>query len=211
MELEYIAKQRQLLKKDFLDEMSDDEVQSVFDASIIQNVIDMEGGELDESKVEALGYMGGEAEHIDMKKEKKKVEANRILPFYTLNKDGKKYYIVTVRGNGLWDEIWGNIALEEDFNTIVGASFDHQGETPGLGAEIKDNPAFSVQFIGKKIYEGGKYVGVTVRKGGAQDPNHEVDGISGATITADGVTEMVQRGIQYYEPYFEKLKASKAN
>src|SRR5690606_7287922 len=113
--------------------------------------------------------------------------------------DGKKFFILSVRGSGLWDEIWGNVALEEDLRTLAGASFDHKGETPGLGAEIKDNPAFSAQFLGKTIYDQtGEFTSVTVRKGGAKDPANEVDGISGATITCNGVTEMLDRGIQYY-------------
>ena len=77
-----------------------------------------------------------------------------------------KFILVSVRGSGLWDEIWGSIALEDDFNTITGATFDHKGETPGLGAEIKDNPKFPSQFVGKKIYdENGEYVSVQVKKG----------------------------------------------
>ena len=92
-------------------------------------------------------------------------------------------------------------------NTIAGVSFDHQGETPGLGAEIKDNPMFPKQFEGTKIYDdAGTYRSVMVRKGGRKNKIHEVDGISGATVTADGVTEMLVRGIKYYEPYFSKLK-----
>jgi len=89
---------------------------------------------------------------------------------------------------------------------VVGASFDHAGETPGLGAEIKDNPSFAKQFGGKKIYRDGEYVSVGVIKGGAKNIAYEVDGISGATVTANGVGEMLYRGIKYYEPYFGKVK-----
>ena len=167
----------------------------------------MDGELIETAQIVERGYKGGLAEHIDMKKEKKKPEEDRILPLYIYTDQGQKQYIVSVRGNGLWDEIWGNIALKDDFNTIVDASFDHQGETPGLGAEIKDNPKFSANFVGKKIEEeDGDYVGITVRKGGAKDPDHDVDGISGATITANGVTEMLKRGMAYYRPYFEQLE-----
>ena len=90
---------------------------------------------------------------------------------------------------------------------MAGASFDHKGETPGLGAEIKDNPAFSKQFKGRKLYDAdGNYTSIVVRKGGAKNKTHEVDGISGATVTADGVGEMLYRGIKYYEPYFNQLR-----
>jgi len=97
---------------------------------------------------------------------------------FIYNSNGEKVYIVSVRGNGLWNEIWGNVALQSDFNTVVGATFDHAGETPGLGAEIKDNPTFANNFKGKKIYDNGEYVSINVRKGGAKDHLHDVDGIS---------------------------------
>lgn len=181
--------------------MSDGEVLGIFNDQIEQVVLDMDGAIVD----------GIKAEKIDMAKEKKKPEADRQLPLYVYKKDGgEKFYIVSIRGNGLWDEIWGNIAIGGDFSTIAGASFDHKGETPGLGAEIKDNPTFARQFKGTKIYDAdGNYTSINVRKGGAKNKTHEVDGISGATVTADGVSEMLYRGIKYYQPYFNKLKTGK--
>jgi len=180
--------------------MSDEEVIQIFESDMQQIVLDMEGNVVEGDK---------KAEDIDMAVERKKPEANRLLPLYVYEGAGGKNYILSVRGNGLWDEIWGNIALESDLNTIAGAAFDHKGETPGLGAEIKDNPKFSAQFKGKKIYEDNEYVSVDVVKGGAPSgAEHAVDGISGATVTADGVEEMLYRGIQYYEPYLRQLKQS---
>ncbi|MCB0640348.1 MAG: NADH:ubiquinone reductase (Na(+)-transporting) subunit C [Phaeodactylibacter sp.] len=180
-------------------DLDDQEVLDIFNEKVDQKVVDMEGNELD-------GVM---AEDVDMAKERKKPEAERRLPLFIYSNDGQTDYIVSVRGNGLWDEIWGNIALESDLNTITGASFDHKGETPGLGAEIKDNPSFSRQFVGKTIFDDqGDYVSVKVQKGGAPDTApHKVDAISGATITSDGVTEMLYRGIHYYLPYFKKIEA----
>jgi len=171
-----------------VDDLSDEEVLGIFNQRIEQVVLDMDGAVVD----------GIKAEKVDMAKEKKKPEADRQLPLYVYNGDGgKKFFIMSVRGNGLWDEIWGNIALEDDLTTVVGASFDHKGETPGLGAEIKDNPAFSRQFKGTKIFDtAGNFTSVTVRKGGAKDRTHEVDGISGATVTADGVGEHL-KGVRY--------------
>ncbi len=190
-------------------EMSDEEVLKIFDNQFEQKVLNMEGEEVEADAVKSAGYKGGRAEDIDMKKEKKKDEADRLLPLFVFNSDKGKFYIVSVRGNGLWDEIWGNIAIESDFNTVSGAAFDHVTETPGLGAEIKDNPAFRAQFSDLKLYdEDGNYKSILVRKGGAKDKTHEVDGISGATVTADGVSEMLKRGIKYYQPYFNKLKGS---
>ena len=179
-------------------QLSDDEVLQVF-SGIEQITLDMSGTPVDGDV---------QAEDIDMAKEKKKPESERMLPLFIYEKDGQKYYIISVRGNGLWDEIWGNIALEGDLNTITGAAFDHTGETPGLGAEIKDNPSFARKFKGVKIYDDGEFVSVKVRKGGAKDTDHEVDGISGATVTCDGVSEMMYRGIKYYEPFFQTLKQS---
>jgi len=194
-------------------DLEDDEVLQIFDSKIVQIVLDMEGNELDIEAVQVIGYKGGKAENIDMGKEKRKPEEERILPLYVFNKSPEeKIYIVSVRGVGLWDEIWGNIAIADDFNTLVGVAFDHKGETPGLGAEIKDNPAFGAQFLSKKLYnENGEYTSIVVRKGGARDDSFEVDGISGATVTSDGVTEMMKRGIKYYEPYFNKIKSAQSN
>jgi Na+-transporting NADH:ubiquinone oxidoreductase subunit C len=195
------------------EDLVDEEVLQIFENKIDQYVLDMSGEMVDAEAVLAKGYKGGQAEHVDMAKEKKKPEADRILPLYVYKKSAtESFYIVSVRGSGLWDDIWGNIALGNDFNTVMGAAFDHKGETPGLGAEIKDNPAFKNQFPDKKLYaDDGSYTSVYVRKGGAKDTSFEVDAISGATVTCDGVSEMLHRGIKYYEPYFNKIKTAKSN
>lgn len=180
-----------------VDDLSDEEVLNIFENKVQQVTLNAQGQPVD----------GVKAEDIEMAKEKKKPVSDRKLPLFIYENGGDKYYIVSVRGKGLWDEIWGNIALKSDINTIAGAAFDHKGETPGLGAEIKDNPSFAAQFKGKKIYDdNGKYVSVDVRKGGAVDPEHDVDAISGATVTGNGVTEMLYDGIKAYEPYFKTLK-----
>ena len=187
--------------------ISDEKVLEIFDTGIEQLVVDAKGNQLTAEDVEALGYVGGKAENVDMAKEIKKPEGDRVFPVYIYDNGGDKTYIFTVRGKGLWDEIWGNIAIQNDLNTIVGVAFDHKGETPGLGAEIKDNPEFYTQFSGKKIFnDTGEYVSVDVVKGGAKDPIHEVDGISGATITADGVADMMYSGLNLYRPYLETVK-----
>lgn len=199
---------------DFLDEdpkaMAKAEVLRIFDKDMKQIALNMEGEILSKEQIIEAGYKGGRAEDIDMKKEKKKDEAERIFPLYVYSsqKDGK-VYIVSVRGNGLWDEIWGNIALKSDFSTVVGANFDHKGETPGLGAEIKDNPAFPAAFKGKTFMNAdGEYIGVDVVKNGSKGSPHKIDGISGATVTGVGVAEMLIRGVKYYQPYFNTIKTS---
>lgn len=189
--------------------MSNERIQEVFSKQIEQKVIDMSGNVLtaDQIKTETNGA-AETAEKVDMGQEMKKDESDRILPLYIFTAaDGKKYNIVAVRGKGLWDEIWGSIAIEDDWKTIAGASFDHKGETPGLGAEIKDNQSWVDQFVGKKVYTtDGTYTSVRVIKGGAKNDTYEVDGISGATITANGVDEMMLRGLKYYEPYIMNQK-----
>ncbi len=174
--------------------LTDDQVLGIFDKQVDQSVVMADGETVD----------GMQAIAVDMAKERKKAESERMYPVYEVNLDGKSYYIFSVRGTGLWDAIWGNVALEEDMNTVAGVSFDHAGETPGLGAEIKDNAKWKSQFVGKKIYKGNEYVSVYVRKGGAVDMEHEVDGLSGATVTADGVTDMLYKGLKVYEPYMEE-------
>lgn len=188
-------------------QISDEQVEEIFSSKIKQVVINSKGEEVPAAEVEAMGYKGGLAESIDLAKEHKKPLDEKLLPMYVFTKDdGKKYYIFNTRGKGLWDAIWGCVAVEDDFNTVAGVSFDHKAETPGLGAEIKDNKAWVKQFIGKKMYDGDEFKSVYVRKGGAKDPVYEVDGISGATITADGVSKMLAKGIAEYEPYIKKLR-----
>ena len=179
-----------------LDKMSDKEVLDLFSQSIEQVVIDANGKTVE----------GVKAEDIDMAKEEKKPEADRRYPIFVFKGSEGSVYLVAVRGNGLWDKIWSTIAIKDDFNTITGASFGHVGETPGLGAEITDNPAFSKQFQGKTIYENNEYVSVAVVKGGIKQPAHQIDAITGETITSNGVTEMLNKGLKIYLPYFESLK-----
>ncbi|MGB4958330.1 MAG: NADH:ubiquinone reductase (Na(+)-transporting) subunit C [Saprospiraceae bacterium] len=189
--------------------LSNSEVQNIFSTQITQKVINMSGDELTADQIKAATSGSADtAEKLDMGKEMKKPEQDRLLPLYIFKAgDGKIYNIVSVRGKGLWDEIWGSIALEDDWKTIAGTTFDHKGETPGLGAEIKDNQSWVDQFTGKTIYNtDGEFTSVRVMKAGAKDKTYQVDGISGATITANGVDEMMRRGLKYYEPYIMKNK-----
>ena len=156
---------------------------------------------------------GKAAFDIDLKKEMDKAKKgntdNQMFPLFISAKDGKNQYIIPVRGKGLWGPIWGYISLDDDMNTVYGISFGHKSETPGLGAEI-ETEAFQKQFIGKKIIdEAGSFTSVKVVKGGAKEGNtHEVDAISGATVTSTGVTEMLQRVLASYIPYFKTKKES---
>ena len=150
---------------------------------------------------------------IDVKKELDIAKNGGVqrLPLFVAEKDGKTIYILPVRGNGLWDAIWGYIALNDDLKSISGVYFDHKGETPGLGANITET-FFTDDFKGEFIYDAsGAFKGVEISKSNA-DPNNEdkkdnqVDAISGATITGNGVGAMINSGIRSYLPYFETLK-----
>ena len=141
---------------------------------------------------------------IELMKETKKSKDEQAFPLYIAEKEGKKFYVIPLFGAGLWKEIWGYIALDEDKNTIVGASFDHAGETAGLGAEINQS-WYEDQYIGKTILDDdNNFVSVQAVKAGATaDPKHSVDAISGGTITSDGVSLMIEERLGNYLPYFK--------
>ena len=147
---------------------------------------------------------------INLAKELKKDYKNQHFPLYVAEVESEKYYIIELRGVGLWDAIWGYISLKSDFNTVNGVSFDHKGETAGLGAEITKD-WFKESFVDEKVFsKNGELVGITVLKGNNDPKNldkndHEVDAISGSTITGDGVTNMIKERLNNYLPYLEKL------
>lgn len=145
---------------------------------------------------------------INMAKQIKLDGEKRTLPLFVANKDGEICYILPLRGKGLWGPVWGYISLKSDGNTVIGATFDHEGETPGLGAEIS-KPIFMDQFPGKKIIEDGKFVSIEVRKGDASGA-YQVDGISGGTITSVGVDDMLKDCIGNYVAYLEGRADNKA-
>ena len=114
--------------------------------------------------------------------------------------DGATKYILPIYGAGLWGPIWGYVALNEDKDTVYGVYFSHAGETPGLGAEIA-TPKFQAQFAGKKVTENGA-IGLTVAKNGkVTKPEYEVDGISGGTITSQGVDAMLKDCLKECNPF----------
>ena len=152
----------------------------------------------------------------DLKKQNdiiKKIEAGNAdaaselkLPVYVFNIKGQKVTVIPCYGAGLWGPVWGYLAFAEDGRTFDGAIFDHKSETPGLGAKITETPFYS-QFKGRSITDEG-YFGVI--KGGAKDTEHEVDAISGASITSGAVGTTVRTWVKYYLPYLNKLAAESA-
>ena len=153
---------------------------------------------------------------VDLSKEVKKsiVEDNQniqleertsLLPLYISEVEGETKYIIPLRGKGLWGPIWGFISFNDDLNTVFAAVFDHKAETPGLGAEINTS-SFQDTFQGKTIFEEGEFVSIFVQKGGSNGDIHKVDGISGGTITSDGVTDMLNERLKRYLPYFRLME-----
>jgi len=130
------------------------------------------------------------------------------LPVYEAEVDGSVKYIIPMDGAGLWGPIWGYLAVEADGSTIYGAEFGHQGETPGLGAEIV-TPCFRQQFAGKELVKDGQFRSVAVVKPGQTAAGRDyVDGISGGTITSKGVDAMLLNSVGQYSNFLMNLNAA---
>ena len=132
-------------------------------------------------------------------------------PIWTLVKDGKVEAVaIDAIGKGLWSTLYGFLALESDFNTVRGITFYSHGETAGLGARIEEG-WFQEGFVGKKIHdESGKLVSVSVAKGATAKGDHEVDGISGATLTCKGVTKLLENELNAYGAWIAKNRSGEA-
>jgi Na+-transporting NADH:ubiquinone oxidoreductase subunit C len=150
----------------------------------------------------------GDAFNIDLKKQHAKAADERLLPVYEFQSEDGLKYIFPLRGTGLWGPIWGFVSLDDNMSTIYGANFDHQGETPGLGAEIA-TPVFEEQFKGKELFnDSGEMVSITVKKAGQEAPaEYSVDGISGGTITSKGLEQMLLQDFSIYEAFLNKKKS----
>jgi Na+-transporting NADH:ubiquinone oxidoreductase subunit C len=147
----------------------------------------------------------GDAFETEWASELKKPEAERKYPVFEALIDGNKKYVLSLRGAGLWGPLWGFIALDADKNTVYGASFGHEGETPGLGAEI-EKPVFGQEFVGKKFFNPeNKFTSIAIVKAGKTVQGQDsVDGISGGTITSQGVDAMLKSSIGAYEAFLRK-------
>ncbi|MBI3133852.1 MAG: NADH:ubiquinone reductase (Na(+)-transporting) subunit C [Bacteroidetes bacterium] len=151
---------------------------------------------------------GSDAFNVDIQKEfrdKTLPAEKRQYPLYVADIDGEKRFVLPLVGKGLWGPIWGYIAIKSDMTSIFGAKFDHKGETPGLGAEIKQ-AFFYDQFASEAISENGVYKQIKIVKDGSGTQPFKVDGITGGTITSKGVEEMLDRTLKVYVTYFETLK-----
>ena len=174
------------------------EVIPTFEATVSRRfIVDAEGAEV-----------AGDAFAVNVAEQSKLPSAERLLPVYECRlADGSVKYVLPVYGAGLWGPSWGYVALDADGSTIYGAYFAHQGETPGLGAEI-EKPAFSSQFEGKQLFKGAHFLPVAVVKAGRKPAGDEdyVDGVSGGTITSKGVGAMLSDCLAPYEAYLSTLR-----
>lgn len=180
-----------------------DDVNAVYAKRVRAFVVDFQG------EVKA----GMQPKDVNLAAEYKKTPEQRLLPVYEFKNetDSTKtdYVVLPVFGYGLWNSIWGFVALQADLNTIQGVKFQHAGETPGLGARIETDQDVQDRYKGKQIYDQGKLVSVVMMKGEGQDYSddpHQVDGMSGATLTAKGVNNMLKDYLAAYGKYMEKFK-----
>ena len=178
---------------------SDNDVVDLYNKYIVETlVVDSEGN-----------IIGKDAFDIDVQAESKINDlAERKLPVYVCNLDQQGIkYILPVYGSGLWGPIWGYVAIDSDGSTVYGAYFAHQGETPGLGAEI-EKPAFRNQFDGKNLFKNGRFLPISVLKKGQKPRKGEdyVDAVSGGTITSKGVSAMLNDCLKPYEAFLAKQK-----
>ncbi|MCQ2289487.1 MAG: NADH:ubiquinone reductase (Na(+)-transporting) subunit C [Muribaculaceae bacterium] len=150
----------------------------------------------------------GVAFNVDMKANSKCDAQSRKLPVLKCKlDDGSTKYVIPVYGAGLWGPIWGFVAVDADGSTVYGANFSHEGETPGLGARIAEEP-FQDAFKEKQLFKEGAFKNVEVVKKG-QKPSNDgdyVDALTGATITSRGVSDMLAAGLAPYEPFLKKLQ-----
>ena len=144
--------------------------------------------------IRGLDGQEAEAKYADVVKSEEKT-GDQL--YYACEIDGQKKYVFPLKGMGLWGGISAFVAVDDDLNTIYGAYFNHESETAGLGAEIKDSQAWQEKFQGKKIFsdDGNLAIGV-VKK--VENPASEVDCVTGATLTSNGVSDMLREGLKSY-------------
>lgn len=190
-----------------IDAMTPQQINEFYANRISATVVDINGKQIS----------GVEAEKVEVAKDYKKAADQRQYPVFLFHAEGNpeavESYIFPLYGAGLWDAIWGYLALETDMNTIGGITLAHAGETPGLGARITEG-GVQARFVGKKIFdESGALVAVQMQKGEGKDyssDNHKVDGMSGATITANGVNNMLKAYLGNYEAYIKSKSSNQA-
>ena len=185
--------------------LTPDEILSLYSKKMTSMVLDISGNEISSNGEDRLI-----AEEVNIQKNYKVDKNERQYPVFMFSEDGSSvdYYIFPMFGNGLWDWISGFVALDNNLNKVVGVAFDHKAETPGLGARISSDE-IQGRYKGKEIFDiEGNLISVKMLK---KENNpalsiHEVDGMSGATITANGLNDMMKNYLDCYLPFILKNK-----
>ena len=187
------------------EDLEPEEINQLYDDSVESFLVDHEG------KV----IPGSSADGVDLEEELENPDpAAWRLPVFVVTEGGKaSVYAIPVYGQGLWSTLYGYLALEDDLDTVKGITFYKHGETAGLGAEI-EQAWFQDNFVGKRIFDGSALRSIQVVKGkvadvfsNAADHTYAVDGISGASITGRGVTNLLQEKLAIYAPYITRVRA----
>ena len=194
--------------KEDLAKQGNDQILAMYSANIKNAfLIDAEGNKTGELETE------GSIELQDnLKQENKNIASgNPSLPVYVFEKDGAEVNVIPCYGAGLWGPIWGYIAFNADCTEILGAYFDHESETPGLGAKIKDEAWFREQFKGKKVNFSKPDDAFSIVKGGAPaGDDSAVDAITGATMTCNGLDAALDTWFKAYIPFLQKKAGAAA-
>jgi len=202
------------------DDLSKNEVLAIFERRIRVRGIDLQSGRLlPEDQFDARNYDQRRARNDPTRSraapqnEAQVARVPTVGTVYLVNdSEGKpEQFVLPIEGLGMWGTMYGLLAIDRDANTVRGLTFYEQKETPGLGGEIA-NPKWQALWVGRKAYDKDWVPQLTVIKGRAgapeQDPHH-VDGLSGATITSNGVSRVVRfwLGDAGYAPYLKNLRS----
>ena len=185
-----LDKKKQILNSLNIRDLNNEEAAAKYQEVVLADeIIDEQGNVLEKGEQGGENY-GFKLNSADFK--------NGKLALFVCKVDGQTKYVIPVYGMGLWGAINGYIAINADKSTVFGTYFDHESETAGLGAEIKDNRAWQNQFQGKKLFaQDPNKIALAVSKK-VEAPSTQVDGITGATLTSNGVTEMLQTCLGAY-------------
>ena len=150
--------------------------------------------------IRGLDGSEAEAKYKEVVLSEENIDGNIL---YQCKVDGKDKYVIPLKGMGLWGGISGFLSINEDKATVYGAYFNHESETAGLGAEIKDSQAWQEKFHGKKLFDADGKVALSVEKK-VEHPESQVDAVTGATLTSNGVSDMLKEGIAKYEKFLKE-------
>lgn len=210
-----IDKMEQILRAINVDKgkIGDKNVLDVYKSYIVKEIlIDLDGNVKNEANGDNISK--SEAFDIDTELVFKKIKqgdtSKAQLPVFVALVDSKYYYVLPMNGAGLWDKIWGYIAVDaENHSTVFGIDFGNKGETPGLGGNMS-TPEFSQKFLNKDLYKNGEFRSIRVVKKGVEiEGTDKVDALSGGTLTSNGIDEMIKNSVSSFTKFLENYKLEK--